>query len=323
MAKKKRVLVTGASGFLGSALAGLLLKNGYEVTALVRSAAKGKKLAGCRIAVGELPDALPPNLCRGMDAVFHTAAMVSLWGRDREKISRVNVAGTERMLAEAIAAKVRRFIHTSSIAVFGSPGKTVNEKTPTDPGEVRGNYSTTKYMAEKAALRAFQKDGLDTVTLNPSVIVGVNSRAEMPMIETFKLLHRPMPFYSDSRLDLVSLDDVVKGHYAAYKKGRPGERYILSDKSMKLSELLELTDKVRGKKRFRIRVPIWMSYPVALGFELMSGFSGKPPPLSFEMLRFVRRQSKFSHKKAAKELGYKPRRGEQAIMDSIRRAGAS
>ena len=322
---KKKVLVTGGNGFLGGKLAAFLLEKGYSVTALVRSAAKGERLRklGCEIAIGELPDGLPPNLCKGMDAVFHTAAMVSLWSRDWEEIYGVNVTGTTRMLEAASEAGVRRFIHTSSIAVFGSPGGSVSESMHPPLKSLSGNYSRSKYLAERQVMRFFRKKLIKPVILNPSVIVGKADGAEIPLAQTFRRMHKPMPFYSDTLFDIVSVDDVVKAHYSAYKKGKPGQRFIIGGKPMYLSEILALVDELNGFKRIRFKVPAWGAYPIALAFELLCLFSGKPPPLSREMLKFLRGKTRFSHKKAQRLLAYKPRLTDKALADSIIQAGAS
>lgn len=319
---KTKILVTGGNGFLGSKLALYLLKKGYDVTILVRTAAKGERLRklGCEVVVGELPNKLPQDICEGMDAVFHTAAMVSLWSRGYDEIHKINVGGTIKMLEEAAKSGVRRFVHTSSIAVFGSPGCSVSETMQTPLKSLTGNYARTKYLAEKEVMKSFRKKRIRPVILNPSVIVGKSEDGDMPLAQMFRLFHKPMPFYSDTLFDIVAVDDVVRAHYQAYKKGKPGERFIISGKPMMISDILAKVDEINGFTRTRFKVPSWSGYPVALMFEFLSLFNRKPPPLSREMVKLTRRRSRYSHKKAKRILAYKPRLTDKALVDSINQA---
>ena len=319
---KEHILVTGGTGFVGFELIKLLRAKGYRVTALVRSEQKAAHLRalGCGIKIGDLPHKLPPNLCEGIDGVFHTAAMVSLWATDKQRLFEVNVEGTKRLIAQALKYKVRRFVHTSSIAVFGSPGVSVSELMRPSYKSLTGDYSRSKYLAEKAVMKAYRRNKLKAVIVNPSVIVGRSEIGEMPLRAMFRQMHKPMPLYVDTTLDIVAVKDVAKAHYQAYKKSKPGERYIISGKQMKLSQILAVVDELNGFSRRRLKTFAWVAYPVAVIFELIAALKGTSPPLSREMLRLTKRSSKYSHKKAKRLLGYKPRLTVEALKQSITQA---
>src|SRR5262245_66368480 len=166
-----RAFVTGATGFIGAHLARALLSDGHQVRALVRRQSDRRNVAGLPIELveGDLDGQQKlTDQIAGCDAVFHVAAHYSLWVKDRDSIYRANLGGTKNLLAAARAAKVKRFVQTSSVAAIGVPvpGELGTEDTRTTLDELVSDYKKSKYLAEQAALQA-AREGLDVVIVNP------------------------------------------------------------------------------------------------------------------------------------------------------------
>src|SRR6185369_16365198 len=162
---------------------------------------------------------------------------------------RANVTGTKNLLAAAKAARVKRFIHTSSVAAIGvpAPGTLANEETQTTIEALVSDYKKSKFLAEEAAREAAHND-LDVVIVNPSTPIGAYDVKPTPTGEIIlRFLQNRMPAYVHTGLNLIDVDDVVRGHILAWQKGRTGERYILGNRNLTLKEMLELLAAITGK----------------------------------------------------------------------------
>jgi dihydroflavonol-4-reductase len=263
-----RILVTGASGFIGSCLCRALAARGEEVIALHRPTSVLAGLEGLPVqrVVGDMLDA--DSLTRafnGVEVVFHTAAPMRPEADGRTAIE-VHVLGTRNVLQAARQARIRRFVHTSSVAALGVPdvpASTAAEESPLLDERHTWNYiperwpyGYAKHASEEEVLRAVE-DGLQAVIVNPSVVLGAGDwyRTEHSLVAYLgRGAFLPMV---PGGLNAVHINDVVAGHLAALERGRSGERYILGGQNLTLPELLQITAQVVGRRPPRMLLPLW------------------------------------------------------------------
>jgi dihydroflavonol-4-reductase len=318
-----KAFVTGATGFIGAHLTRALLRDGHQVRALVRPESDRRNVAGASIELveGDLDD--PRRLAEqvaGCEAVFHVAAHYSLWVKDRDSIYRANLGGTENLLAAARAARVKRFVHTSSVAAIGvpAPGSLGTEETQTTLEELVSDYKKSKYLAEQAALRA-AREGMDVVIVNPSTPVGERDVKPTPTGEIIlRFLQDRMPAYVHTGLNLIDVEDVARGHILAWERGRTGERYILGARNLSLKETLEILAAITGKRAPRIVVPHFVPITVAFIDEMILARLGKRPQVSFYAARMSRKAMYYDSSKAARELGLPQNPIEAALEKAVR-----
>jgi dihydroflavonol-4-reductase len=319
-----KAFVTGATGFVGGNLARALLSDGHQVRALVRAGGDRRNLAGLpvEVAEGDLGDwgQLTEQMA-GCDAVFHVAAHYSLWAHDRRSIYRVNVAGTENVLAAAEAAGVKRVVHTSSVAAIGVPpaGTLGTEETKTSLEALVSDYKKSKFLAEQAALAAARR-GLDVVIVNPSTPVGPYDVKPTPTGEIIlRFLQNRMPAYVHTGLNLIDVEDVARGHILAWQKGRTGERYILGHQNLTLKEMLGLLAEITGRPAPRFAVPHFIPLTLAYVDEMIlaRGF-GKRPQLSYASVQMSRKAMYYDSAKAVGELGLPQSSVKGAIEKAVR-----
>ncbi len=319
-----RVVITGATGFIGGNLVRMLLDDGYEVRALVRAGSDQRNIAGLPIetVIGDLNDRQKlAEQVEGCDAVFHVAAHYSLWVKDREAIYRANVTGTKNLLAAAKTARVKRFIHTSSVAAIGVPvpGTLGNETTQTTDEALVSDYKKSKFLAEQVALEA-ARNGLDVVIVNPSTPIGAYDVKPTPTGEiVLRFLQNRMPAYVHTGLNLIDVDDVARGHILALQRGRTGERYILGNRNLTLKQMLEMLAAITGKPAPRFAVPHIIPLAAAFVDEMiLARYFGKTPQVSFYSVRMSQKAMYYDSSKAVRELGLPQSPVEAAIEKSVR-----
>jgi dihydroflavonol-4-reductase len=301
--------VTGATGFIGCNLVRALLAGGHRVRALVREGSDRRNLAGLPVeqVMGDLDDRkrLAEQIA-GCEAVFHLAAHYSLWRSDRESIYRANVGGTENLLAAASAARVKRFIHTSSVAAIGvpPPDRFGTEEQQTSLAELVSDYKKSKFLAEQAAQNAVRK-GLDVVIVNPSTPIGPYDIKPTPTGEIIlRFLRGRMPAYVHTGLNLIDVEDVAAGHIRAWQMGRTGERYILGNRNLTLKELLEILSALTGKRAPRISVPHFIPLVAAYVDEMiLARYFNKTPQISLYSVQMSQHPMYYDASKAVRELG--------------------
>jgi dihydroflavonol-4-reductase len=319
------VLVTGATGFVGSAVVRALEARGESVRMLVRCASDRRNLDGlCAEPVeGDLTDAGSLDAAvRDCRAVFHVAADYRLWAPDPTPIYATNVEGTRQLLAAARRAGVERVVYTSSVATLGLPnhgdGTPGDEASPVTLADMIGHYKRSKFLAEEVA-REFARDGLWVTIVNPSAPIGPRDRKPTP---TGKMVLDAaagrMPAYVDTGLNVVHVDDVAHGHLLAWERGRPGERYILGGTDMTLREILVRIAKIVGGKPPWLRLPHAAVLPVAYAAEAFARLTGGSTGITVDGVRLARKKMFFSTHKAQTELGYSPRPAEEALIDAVR-----
>ncbi len=314
-------LVTGATGFVGAAVARALLAAGITVRALVRPGANTRNLDGLDLetAIGDLTD--PASLARavaGCRHLVHVAADYRIWVPDPAAMRQVNVAGTLALLRAAHAAGVTRAVYCSSVAALGLTrnGTPADETTPVT--QIIGHYKQSKYAAEQAVLQFVAETGFDCVIVNPSTPVGPRDIKPTP---TGKMIADAaagkMPAYLDTGLNIVHVDDVAAGHVLALRHGRRGERYILGGTDLGMAELLALVNQQVGRARQPVKLSVPLLWPLALGAEAAARAFGVEPLVTRDHLRMARKKMFFSSAKAMRELGYSFRPPDQAIADAI------
>jgi dihydroflavonol-4-reductase len=318
-----RALVTGATGFVGAAVARALVGAGWQVRALVRQGSDRSNLQGLplEIAVGDLKlTASLDAALAGCGALFHVAADYRLGARDFEELYRTNVEGTLNLLSAARRAAVQRIVYTSSVATIGIPpdGTAGDENTPVDLANMIGHYKRSKYLAEQL-VRDSMDSGVPVVIVNPSTPVGPGDVKPTP---TGRLVLDAaagrMPAYVDTGLNIVHVDDVAAGHLLAFDRGTPGERYILGGEDMTLRQILGLIAERAGRKPPRVRLPYAAVLPIAYLAEAYAKISGRSGRITLEGVRMSRKRMFFSSAKAVRELGYRWRPPSAAFDDAVR-----
>jgi dihydroflavonol-4-reductase len=317
-----RALVTGASGFVGAAVARALVAQGWEVRALVRPASDRTNLKNLpvAIAVGDLADApsLAPALS-GCEALFHVAADYRLGAPDPSQLYRTNVEGTRHLLSAAVQAGVAKIIYTSSVATMGIPkdGTPGNEGTPASLEAMIGHYKRSKYLAEQVVLEAAAA-GTPAVIVNPSTPVGPGDVKPTPTGQlVLDAAAGRMPAYVDTGLNIVHVDDVAAGHLLAFHRGQIGERYILGGEDMTLRQILGYIAQRVGRKPPRVRLPYAAVLPIAYLAEAIAKITGKSGRITLEGVRMSRKYMFFSSAKAVRELGYQWRPPSEALGDAV------
>jgi dihydroflavonol-4-reductase len=325
-----RVLVTGASGFLGSAVARALVARGAEVRALVRPTSPRDNLAGlgCEIVAGDLIDqASLGTALQGVRYLFHVAADYRFWARDPAVILRVNVEGTRSLMQEALAAGVERIVYTSSVAALKVAGaiSPVDETAALLPEEAIGTYKRSKTLAERAVEAMVQTDKLPAVIVNPTTPIGPRDIKPTP---TGRILldaaRGRIPAFVDTGLNFAHVDDIAEGHLLAFERGKIGERYILGGENVPLHKLLATIADAAGRRAPRIRLPRTPLFPLAYGAEAFARITGKEPLLTVDALRMSRYHMFFTSAKAERELGYRARAYQEGVIDALawfRKAG--
>jgi dihydroflavonol-4-reductase len=318
-----KALVTGATGFVGAAVARALSSAGWQVRALARAGSDRSNLGNLPVEVveGDLGDASSlERALGGCAGLFHVAADYRLGARDPAPLYRTNVEGTRNILNAARTAGVPRIVYTSSVATIGIPsdGSPGEERTAVALSDMIGHYKRSKYLAEEVARDAV-RSGMSVVIVNPSTPVGPGDIKPTPTGQlVLDAARGRMPAYVDTGLNVVHVDDVAAGHLLAFERGQPGERYILGGEDMTLQTILAQIARLVGRTPPRIRLPYAAVLPVAYlaeGFAKISGRSGR---VTLEGVRMSRKRMFFSSTKAVSELGYRWRPPLEAFEDAVR-----
>jgi dihydroflavonol-4-reductase len=315
-------LVTGATGFVGAAVARALAARGERLRLTARKGSDLRNLAGLVAEVVELDLGRPETFAaavQGCRFVYHVAADYRLWVPDVAAMRAVNIDGTVALLNEAAAAGVERVVYTSSVAALGltADGSPANENTEIKPAHHVGAYKQSKYDAEQL-VRGLAAAGQNVVIVNPSTPVGPGDVKPTPtgqMILDAAL--GKMPAYVDTGLNVVHVDDVAAGHLLAMDKGISGESYILGGDDLMLRDLLVLIAAQTGAKPPTVQLPITPLMPLAWVMEQVANITGKPPLMTPDILTMARKKMFFSSDKARQALGYTSRSAAEAVRDAL------
>mgnify|MGYP001453490766 CR=1 FL=1 len=318
------ILVTGASGFIGSAIVRRLVCAGNKVRGLVRSASDKGNLEGQDIEIveGDLIDqASLYRAVSGCSGIFHVAADYRLWVRNPREMFRTNVVGTRNIMCVASEAAVEKIVYTSSVATLGLPaeGGVGDEQTPVSARDMIGPYKTSKFKAEQEVRHFANEKGLPVVIVNPSTPVGPGDIKPTP---TGKMVVEAasgrLPAFVDTGLSIVHVDDVANGHVLAYQHGQIGERYVLGGQNLSLKEILCEIAAIVGKPAPRVCLPHNLLMPVAYIAEVLTRITGgREPIISIDSARIARKKMYYSSDKARVAFGYSARPAREALQDSV------
>lgn len=313
-----RVLVTGASGFVGSAIANVMRAEGHRVRVLVRAASPRTNIHEAdEVVEGDLRD--PPSLAaalKGVRYLVHAAADYRLWSRDPQELVVTNLHGTRALMEAALREGVERIVYTSSVATI-QPGS--DETRPLTEDTAIGTYKRSKVMAERMVEGMVARDGLPAVIVNPSTPIGPRDVKPTPTGRVIvEAASGRMPGFVDTGLNLAHVDDVAAGHLAALRRGLIGERYILGGENVLLSRMLADIAALVGRRAPTIRFPRQAIWPLAIGAEAVARFTGREPFVTRDALRMARYRMFFDDSKARRELGYVSRPYGEGLADAVR-----
>jgi dihydroflavonol-4-reductase len=316
-------LVTGATGFVGAAVARALLREpGQHVRVLARPKSDRRNLEGLdvEVAEGSLEDAASLTVAvAGCRYLFHVAADYRLWVPNPAAMFRANVDGTRALMLAALAAGVERVVYTSSVATLGIvPNEAADEETPSAYSDMIGPYKQSKFAAEQAVQALITERGLPAAIVNPSTPIGPGDVKPTPTGRLIVEAARgKMPGYVDTGLNIVHVDDVAVGELLAAERGAVGERYILGGENMSLAEILAEVARAAGRRPPALKIPYGVVLPIAAAAELMARATGREPFTTLDGVRMSRKKMYFSSAKATRELGYAPRSAREAIADAV------
>jgi dihydroflavonol-4-reductase len=317
------VLVTGATGFVGSSIVRALLAAGYAVRALVRASSPRANLAGLEIDIvdGDICDAKAiARAMTGARYVVHAAADYRLWARNPDSIMRTNVEGTRTVMQAALRAGVERVVYTSSVATIAlrPDGEPSDETMRLAATAAVGVYKRSKILAEQVVETMISRDALPAVIVNPSTPVGPRDIRPTP---TGRIIVEAacgrMPGFVDAGLNLVHVDDVASGHVAALARGSIGERYILGGDDVLLQNMLNDIALLVGRPPPRFKLPRGPLFPLAVAAEMIAAVTGREPFLTLDGLRMSAHHMFFTSEKARRELGFAARPYIDGLRDAV------
>jgi dihydroflavonol-4-reductase len=319
-----KTLITGATGFIGSAVLRQLIVAGHDVRALIRQKSDRRNIAGLPVEVvyGDLTDrqSLDHGM-KGCSTLFHVAADYRLWVLKPEEMYEVNVVGTRNIMYAALNAGIKRVVYTSSVATLGltPDGSPADEETPVSLKDMIGHYKRSKFMAEAEVKRLADERGLPVVIVNPSTPVGPRDIRPTP---TGRIIvdaaSGRMPAYVDTGLNLVHVDDVAIGHLLALEHGKRGDRYILGGQNLTLKEIICGIAAITRQTPPNIRLPHLVVFPIAYVSEVWARLvSRREPRVTLNGVRLARKKMFFSIEKARCSIGFNPRPVEGALRDAV------
>jgi len=318
-----KALVTGATGFVGAAVARALLAQDVELRLLTRAQSDRANIDDLPVetVIGDLRDeASLRKAVAGCDAVFHVAADYRLWTPKPQEMYDANVDGSRNLVRAAADAGVERIIYTSSVAALGVPkdGGLGDEDTPVTLDDMIGHYKRSKFLAE-AAVMELADEGAPVIVVNPSAPVGPRDIKPTPTGRmVIEAATGRIPAYLDTGLNVVHVEDVAVGHLLAHRVGKFGERYILGGRNMTLAEILTEIAALAGRKAPTIKLPHGLVLPVAMVVEGWARLIGGGEPfVTIDAVRMAKKRMFYSTVKAERELGYAPRPPEEGLRDAL------
>jgi dihydroflavonol-4-reductase len=311
-----QTLVTGATGFIGSHLLRLLIERGDDVRVTVREGSRDDALTGLsveRVRADVRDRRSVRRAMRGIERVFHAAGSTDL-SLPREEAFAVNLEGTRIVLEEALRAQVQRVVYTSSVAAVGParPGETADEENIWEAGRYRIAYVDSKHAAEVAAMRMVPR-GLPLVIVNPAHVLGAGDPGRSSTVLVRRFMRRQIPAYVDGTLNIVSVDDVARGHLLADERGAVGERYILGNRNFTLQRLFADLGRLSGVQPPVVKLPLPLALALAQAAQRAGGF-GMPAPAE---VRASSLNWAFANRKAKRELGWTTSPHEDCLEETI------
>jgi dihydroflavonol-4-reductase len=320
-----QVLLTGATGLLGNAIARLLLGQGRRVRAVVRRPEKAVSVvpSGCELVAGDVTDAASLRAAAsGCGVVYHAAGLPEQWLADPGEFDRVNVEGTRNVVAAAREVGATRFVYASTIDVFrfAAPGEPFDE-TELDSLPKATFYERSKQEADRIVTAAVA-EGLPAVFLHPAGIYGPGPATSPGTNDLVAdLVRGKVPMLLPGAIPVVYSDDVAAGHLLAEEKAPVGARYILSESTHSLADIaaaVRLAMEIRGRStKVPPVMPLAIARLVAEVGEFVSGWTGRPPLLPKGQLAFLQYGAVPSSDRARRELGWTPRPFDQGLRETL------
>tara|TARA_B100001559_G_C16458422_1_gene602770 strand:+ start:78 stop:1070 length:993 start_codon:yes stop_codon:yes gene_type:complete len=321
----KKILITGANGFLGSAITKLAVKKGYKVNILVRKDSNLTNLkpllSKLNIYYGDLKNIESlDHPIKDSDVIFHVAADYRLWSRKPAEIYAANVMGTENIALKTLTHN-KTLIYTSSVATLKLKNDVISdENSKASFLDMTGDYKKSKFLAEKIILSLTKKKKLKAIIVNPSTPIGKGDIKPTPTGKIIlDVLNRDMPAYVDTGLNFVHVDDVAEGHFLALKYGKIGENYILGGENLNFKDFLDSVAEIGKVPKVKYKINQKYLYLFAFFNEVIARYILRyNPSLTLDGLKMSEKKMFFSSEKAKKLLRYRPRNVKNAIKDSVK-----
>jgi dihydroflavonol-4-reductase len=300
-------LVTGATGFIGSAIVRALIQDGEEVRVLVRETSDTRNIDKLDVerVYGDIRDGdAMKSALKECDTLYFTAAFFAHWTPNKKLPYEVNVGGTKASLQAALDAGVQKVVYTSTNNTMGAHGPIpADENAEFNHWKTGDNYSISKYLAETEA-KSFIAKGLPIVIVNPTLVIGTNDVKPTPSGQMIiDVATGKMPGYIEGGTNVIDVEDVARGHILAAKKGRVGERYLLGNENITVSDYFKLIADIAGVKPPTVKIPYYLAVALGYVFELGASITKKPPVVTASEVRIGKKQEYFDSSKAVKELG--------------------
>jgi dihydroflavonol-4-reductase len=319
-----KALVTGATGFIGGAVAKAVMKTGTDVRVLVRANSDLRNLGDLKIeqTPGDLRD--PESLKRalaGCTQLYHVAAHYALWAQDPSVFYDVNVTGTRVLLEAARDVGISRIVYTSTIGAIGLPldGGQGTEETPISGTQMAGHYKRSKYLAEQEVLKLAQR-GLPVVIVNPSAPVGEGDVKPTPTGQLIvDFMKGKMWAYIETGMNLIDIEDVAIGHVRAMERGRVGHRYILGNRNLSLQQIFYILSGLTGVPAPRLKLPWQAILPLAYANRWIADYvTHAAPRIPLEGVRMAKYCMHYDCSKAIRELGLPQTPVEVALEKAVK-----
>lgn len=316
------IAVTGASGHIGNVLVRELLNRGEKVRVLLREESLPKSLEGLEVEIvtGDIRNIEDlRKLTKGVNIVYHLAAIISIMQHQEKLLHDVNVEGTKNVIQACKENKVKRLVYTSSIHAIHEPEvKTIIDETqPFDPENARGFYDKTKALASLEVLKA-GREGLDVVIVSPTGVIGPYDFGRSLLGEiVFEAVDGKLKSIINGAYDFVDVRDVAVGHILAAEKGKSGENYILSGHRVTIPEYVKIIENALKKKLGHNIIPIWLAKLSAIFAPIYYLLNKKEPSYTLYSIGTLESNSFISNEKAKKELGFRARSIEESVKDAI------
>lgn len=322
----EKVLVTGANGFLGAWLTRFLLAEGYDVTALIRRKSDLTELAletpamkNLKLAYGDVSDvATLREAFRNQHIVFHLAGIVSYKPADKDLLQKVNVEGTRHVVEVCTEYKIK-LLHVSSVVAIGAAFKpeVLTEDFNYNIAHLHMAYFDTKKEAEEIVINAARAGKIHAVCVNPSTIYGFGDARKGSRKNQVKVARQKLAFYTSGGVNVVPVEDVIRGILLAALQGRTGERYLLTGENMTIQQLFQKIAKAAGVRPPGLYMPNWLLHTIGfIGDNLQK--IGVDIGLSSVNAQTAVMYHWFDSAKAQKELGFKATSADVAIEKSVR-----
>lgn len=319
----EKTFLTGATGFVGAAVARNLLAHGHSLAVLTRPGNDRRNIEGLDVEIVEGDLTIPETYraaLKGCRNLFHVAADYRIWVPNPAAMNRINIDGTKDLMIAALDAGIERVVYTSSVATLGhnADGAPADETTPVTFANMIGAYKQSKYLAEQEVLRLIRHQGLPAVIVNPSTPIGPRDIKPTPtgriIVDAAK---GKMPVYIDAGLNIVHVDDVAEGHRLSLERGKMGERYILGGTDLGLGEILAIITHMVGRRAPTLKIPTAPLYPIARLLEVAARLADFEPLFTRDAIRMAETKMFFSSAKAEHDLGYTHRPARAAITDAV------